>query len=81
MSKVQVTLAQMEDGQAGVVVQILGGYGLIRRLEVLGIRPGKKVTKISSMLLRGPVTFQVDSTQIAVGFGMANKIVVEVEKQ
>jgi len=71
----------MEDGQAGVVVRILGGYGLIRRLEVLGIRPGKRVTKISSMLLRGPVTFQVDSTQIAVGFGMANKIVVEMEKQ
>jgi len=81
MSKVQVTLAQMEAGQAGVVVQIFGGHGLTRRLEVLGVRPGKRVTKISSMLLRGPVTFQVDSTQIAVGFGMANKIVVEVEKQ
>lgn len=80
MSKVQITLAQMEAGQAGIIVQILGGHGLTQRLEALGIRPGKRVTKISSMLLRGPVTFQVDSTQIAVGFGMANKIVVEVEK-
>lgn len=81
MNKAQVTLAQMEAGQDGVVVQILGGYGLVRRLEALGIRPGKKVTKISSMLLRGPVTFRVDSTQIAVGFGMANKILIEVEKK
>lgn len=78
--KILLTLAQMEAGQTGVVVEILGGYGLVRRLEVLGVRPGKKITKMSSMLLRGPVTFQVDNTQMAVGFGMANKIVVEVEK-
>jgi len=50
----------------------------IRRLEALGIRPGKKVTKISSMLFRGPVTLRVDNAQVAVGFGMADRVVVEV---
>lgn len=80
MNKVQLTLAQMEGGQTGVVVQILGGHGLSRRLEALGVRPGKKITKISTMLLRGPVTLQADNTQVALGFGMAKKIVVEVEK-
>jgi len=44
----------------------------------LGIRPGKKVTKISSTLLRGPVTLTVDNAQVAIGFGMANRIIVEV---
>ena len=74
------TLAQMGIGQTGTVISLLGGRGFIRRLDALGIRPGKKIIKISSTLFRGPVTLRVDSTQIAVGFGMANKIIIEVDK-
>ena len=77
--KILITLAQMEAGQTGTVIQIIGGRGLIRRLEALGIRPGKKVTKINSALFRGPITLRVDQTQAAVGFGMANKILVEID--
>jgi len=50
-----------------------------RRLEALGIRPGMKVTKVSSMLFRGPVTLRVGNAQVAIGFGMANRIIVEVD--
>jgi ferrous iron transport protein A len=70
----------MRTGQAGTVVEVLGGHGLIRRLDALGIRPGRKVTKVSSTLFRGPVTLRVDNAQVALGFGMARKIVVEVDK-
>ena len=77
--KRQLTLPQMLAGQTGTVVAVLGGHGLVRRLEAMGLRPGKKVTKISSTFLRGPVTFKVDHTQVAVGFGLAQKIVVEVD--
>jgi ferrous iron transport protein A len=76
----QLTLAEMRTGQTGTVVGVLGGHGLIRRLDALGIRPGKKVTKISSTLFHGPVTLKVDNAQVAVGFGMARKIIVEVDK-
>jgi ferrous iron transport protein A len=76
----QLTLASMGIGQTGIVVRVLGGHGLIRRLDALGIRPGKKVTKISSVLFHGPVTLKVDSAQVAVGFGMARKIIVEADK-
>ncbi len=76
----KLSLAQMEIGQSGTVVGILGGWGLTRRLEALGIRPGKKVTKISSTLFRGPVTLRVDSVQVAVGFGMARRIMVQVDE-
>jgi ferrous iron transport protein A len=76
----QVTLAEMRTGQTGTVVGVLGGQGLIRRLDALGIRPGKKVTKISSTLFHGPVTLRVNNAQVAVGFGMARKIIVEVDK-
>jgi ferrous iron transport protein A len=76
----QLTLAEMKTGQAGTVVEILGGHGLVRRLDALGIRPGRKVTKMSSALFRGPVMLRVNSTQVAVGFGMARKIIVVAEE-
>ena len=74
----KMTLIQLRSGQSGTVVQIQGGHGLTNRLNALGIRPGKKITKVSSMFMRGPVTVQVDRAQIAIGFGMAKKIVVEI---
>lgn len=76
----QLTLAQMRTGQTGTVIGVLGGHGLVRRLDALGIRPGKKVTKLSSTLFHGPVILRADSTQVAVGFGMARKIIVELDK-
>jgi len=76
----QLTLAEMRTGQTGTVVGVLGGHGLIQRLDALGIRPGKKVTKLSSTLFRGPVTLRVNNTKVAVGFGMARKIIVKVDK-
>ena len=75
-----VTLRQMRAGQKGKVVQVQSGYGLVNRLSALGIRPGSKVTKLSAMLMHGPVTVKSGRTQLAIGFGMANKIIVEVEE-
>lgn len=73
-------LTQLEEGESGVVMNIQGGYGLTRRLESLGIRVGKNVTKVSSQLMRGPVTVRMDNSEVAIGFGMARKILVEIEK-
>jgi len=73
----QLTLTQMRIGQSGVVIQIQGGHGLVNRLDALGIRAGKRITKLSSMIMRGPVTIQVDGAQVAIGFGMAHRIIVE----
>jgi len=75
----QTTVAQMEAGQSGKVIQVAGGHSLVRRLDAMGIRPGRQITKISSMFMRGPVTIQVDSAQLALGFGMAKKILVALE--
>lgn len=77
--KRQLTLNQLGAGQTGEIVQILGGRGLTTRLEAMGIRHGKKVTKVSSMLFNGPVTLRLDGSQVAIGFGMANKVLVEIE--
>ena len=74
-----VTLRHMRPGQSGRVVEIQGGHGLINRLGALGLRPDKRITKVSSMLMRGPVTIQIGHTRLAIGFGMANRIIVELE--
>ena len=74
-----VTLRQMWAGHSGVVAYIEGGHGLVNRLNALGIRPGKRITKVSSMLMRGPVTIQLGNAQVAIGFGMANKIIVKLD--
>jgi len=74
-----VTLTRMQSEQHGTVVQIKGGHGLVNRLSALGIRPGRRITKVSSMLMRGPVTIQVDRAQVAIGFGMARRITVELD--
>ena len=78
--KKQINLRQMYPGQSGRVMQVDGGTGLVNRLNALGIRPGKKITKVSSMLMRGPVTVQLGSTRLAIGFGMASKILIELEQ-
>ncbi len=74
----KVSLASMKAGESGVVVQFLGGHGFINRLNALGIRLCKKITKVSSMLMRGPIIVDVDNMKIAVGYGMAQRIIVEV---
>jgi len=77
--KKQTTLARISSGQTCTVIRIEGGHGLVRRLQALGIRPGKRITKVSSMFGRGPVTINIDRSQVALGFGMAGKIVVDLD--
>ena len=77
----QTTLARMRAGQSGVVVHLQGGHGLVNRLSALGIIPGKRITKISSTIMRGPVTVEVDRVRLAIGFGMASRIVVQLDDE
>ena len=76
----EIPLTRMQTGQSGTVIQIQGGIGLVSRLAALNIRPGKRITKVSSMLMWGPVTIEVDRTQMAIGFGMANRVIVELDE-
>ena len=79
-TKKRLAVREMQAGQSGMVIEVSGGHGLVHRLEVLGIRPGKRITKVSSMFMRGPVTLQVDRSQVAIGYGMAGRILVEVDR-
>ena len=79
--KSRISLTEMKNGQKGTVIEIQGGHGLSRRLEGLGIRPGQLITKTSGPFMKGPVTLRVGQGQVALGFGMAGKVLVEAEKE
>lgn len=62
----------------GEVVQIAGvraGRGLARRLADMGLVPGSSVRVISSYM-PGPVVLEVKGTRLALGRGMADKVLV-----
>lgn len=72
-----IPLAQLKPGQNGIVREIAGGENASRRLSALGIRPGKRLIKVSAMLMGGPVVVSIDRRQLALGHGMARKILVD----
>ena len=74
----EIHLTHLKAKESAVVKDIEGGIGAARRLEALGIRPGKTVTMISAHFWGGPVTVMIDKAKVAIGRGMAQKIIVEV---
>lgn len=76
-----IDLTQLQPGESGVVEEVQGGAVAIHKIQSIGIRPGKKIKKISSHFMRGPQTVKIGHMQIAVGFGMAKKILVKAEKR
>ena len=77
----RISLAQMQSGQKGKIVEINGGAGLTQKLQALGIRTGKEITKINAQWMKGPVLVRQNHTQVALGFGMASKVLVEINAE
>lgn len=77
----QCTLPELKKGVRGRIYGITGGLQAVRRLQALGIIPGREIVKVSEMPLGGPVVVNVEQTQVALGFGLAKKVVVEVPNE
>ena len=75
-----VDLTRLKSGQKGTIVNIQWGQALAARLLSMGIRPGKKITKVSAQFIRGPQVICLGHLKIAVGYGVAKKIFVEVQE-
>lgn len=71
-------LTQLTEGQGGILDHIAGGSAVSERLSSMGFVPGVAL----SMLRRqgsGPVLVMVGSSRIAIGRGMADKVMVSVD--
>ncbi len=73
----QVSLTSLKKGHKAKIVAISAGKQAAQRLSALGLRKGAVIVKFSAFALNGPVTIKVGSTTLALGHGMAEKILVE----
>lgn len=72
-------LTMLESGDKAIIKEVRGGRGFINKMNALGITPGKEITKLSAMIFQGPVIIKIGESQLALGYGMANKIFVRKE--
>ena len=78
--KEYISLANLPPNEKGLISSIDCGRGLAGRLNSMGIRPEQKIRKICG--LRGPVVFEINNTfSIAVGQGVAKKIIIEYNRK
>lgn len=75
-----VSLIDMKPGERGIVAKIETGSAATERLQGMGIRVGKRIKKEGGHFWRGPQRVLVDNFKAAVGFGMATRIFIEVER-
>ena len=72
-----IPLGDLPIGATAQIVRILGGRDMARRLVALGLRPGSEVTVLH---LRGRgVLLSCGETRIALGGGVAEKVLVAVQ--
>lgn len=72
-----MSITDLKKGEKGVVREIQGGHGMVRKLENMGIRVGSRVCSLSGGFLSGPSVIESGCTQVAIGRGMARKILVD----
>ncbi len=70
-----VPLASLRPGSRARIVAVLGGRGAARRAMEMGLTPGAEVEVVA--VTGGPVVVRVRGTLVAIGRGLAEKILVE----
>jgi len=72
-----MTLMQAKTGQTVRILQFEGGLGFEHKLRQLGLVPGDSARVLRHAPLGGPILIEVDGRSIALGRGVASRVVVE----
>jgi len=70
-------LSEVPEGKVVRVVGFAGGSGALRKLMELGIREGSIIRVVRNANI-GPIIVEVEGSRIALGRGLASKVLVEV---
>ncbi len=70
-------LGSLPKGTRARIINVIGGWGVRQRLYEMGIYPGAEIVVIENRGI-GPVIVGSKGGQIAIGRGMARRIIVEV---
>ncbi len=76
MNKGVFPLAMSASGEKVRLVSISGGEGLMHRLTALGLTPGVELSIVQDS--GGPLVISVRDSRIALGRGMAHKVMVSL---
>ena len=72
-------LIDLKEGQRGIIVSVLGGRSVTQRLTDMGLTPGTEFKMIRKGRLC-PVEISVRGSKLALGYGVAAKILVKVKE-
>jgi len=75
----QVTLADLQTNEHGVVLGLSGGRSVIQRLAALGFTPGADV-EVAQNYGWGPLIVSTRGARVALGRGEAQRVIVEPKK-
>ena len=76
----KIDLTQINKGEFVQVVEIMGGQHFKEKVDAIGLHVGSRIMKLSTQVLSGPVTIKIGNTKVALGHGMAKKILVDGKK-
>ena len=76
MKNGMLPLGLLPAGQDATVRDVLGGFGLRRRLTDLGLVRGRLIRVVQNDFA-GPIIVSVGDVRLVLGRGMAQKVVVE----
>jgi ferrous iron transport protein A len=62
-----------------IFVTVQGGRGAMQRLADMGLVPGQRIRVLNNSGF-GPVTILLKGARIALGYGLARKIIVEEKR-
>jgi ferrous iron transport protein A len=71
------TLDKVYENRKSQVIDIQGGQRIRQRLGQMGIHPGDIITILRYGALRGPILIEIHGSQVALGRGIASKVIVE----
>ncbi len=77
--KENISLTSCKNGHACKIVAVLGDKQVKGRLEALGIRKGKELIKKTQQPGNGPVIVVCGNFEIAIGYELAQNVIVNVE--
>jgi len=72
-----MTLDHLQRDRKARIVAIQGGRGLRHNLEQMGIHPGDLISVAGSGVFRGPILVEIHGSRVALGRGVAQRILVE----
>ena len=72
-----INITQLDNGKSATILELKDNSDTMRKLLAMGIIPGAVITRKSAIPGKGPVILEKDMVQFAIGYNMAQNIIVE----